>query len=134
MPPRQIDEPPCPVEAPCPILFAFFAKRLGTALVPLHRLRQHIPPQAGNPVVNRAPHLSRERQHGAQYLAKRRQIVLRRPRAQFQQVLAEQRLLIEHGLEIPHLKIRRSFGLKRRHHADQLLIAEGHNHPRSALR
>ena len=95
---------------------------------------QHVAAQIGDAVVDGAAHLGRQRQHGAQHLAQRRQVVLRSPLGQLQQVLAEQRLLVEHGFEIPHLEIRRSLGRERRHHADELLVAEGHDDTRPALR
>ena len=71
---------------------------------------QNIAAQVGNAVVDGAPHFGHQRQHGAQHFAQRRQIILRRPLGQLQQMLAEQRLLVQHGLEIPHLELGRRFG------------------------
>ncbi len=127
---------PYTTDARCPILFVFFAKWVGSPDlgISLHRRSQQIPSQVGDSVVNGTTHLGRKRQHAAQHFAKRSQVVLRRPRAQFQQVVAQQRLLVEYGLEVPHFEISRRLGSQSRHHADQLLAAKRHNHARPTLR
>ena len=48
-------------------------------------------------------------------------------------MLAEQRLLVENCFNGTRLKIRRSRRGERGDHADQLLIAKRHDHPRPAL-
>ena len=95
---------------------------------------QHVAAQVGDAVVDGAAHLGCEGQHGAQDFTERGQIVLRRPRAQLQQVLAEERLFIKHSFEVPHFDVGRGIGCKRRDNSDQLFIAEGHDDTGSALR
>ena len=97
-------------------------------------VRQHIASEIGDAVVDSAAHLGRQRQHAAQHLAQRSQIVLRDPLGQLQQMLAQQRLVVEHGFEVLHLEIRRRRDLDRRHHADQLLVAKRRDHARTPLR
>ena len=96
---------------------------------------KHVAAQVGDAVVDGAPHLGRQRQHAAQHLAERRQVILRDPLGQCQQMLAEQRLLVEHCLEIlaPRSPAER-LTLTRRHHADELFVAERHDDARAALR
>ena len=107
---------------------------LGVRQVSLQAAGQHVAAQVGDAVVDGAPHLGHQRQHAAQHLAQRGQVVLRHPLGQGQQMAAQQGFLVQHRLQVTDLKLRRRFDVERRHHPDQLLVAEGGDHPRAPLR
>ena len=107
---------------------------LGVCRVPVHASRQHVAAQAGDAVVDGAADLGHERQHAAQHLAQRGQVILGHPLGQREQAVAEQRFLIQHRLKEADLKIRRRFGVEAGDHPDQLFLPERHDHARAPLR
>ncbi len=112
---------------------ALAEERTPLARIAVETRGQQVAAAIGQPVVNAAAYLGRKRQHGAQHLAQRRQIILRDPIGQFEQIFAQQRLLVEHSLQVAQFHIDRSLDAGSRHHADQLLVAEGRNDARPAL-
>jgi hypothetical protein len=109
-------------------------RRDSLPLVAVLASRENVAAKIGEAVVDGAANFRSQRQHGAQHLAERRQVVLRDPLRELEQMIAEQRLFVEHGLEIFDLDFCRRLGVDRRDHADQLLVAEGRNHARATLR
>ena len=92
-------------------------RRRPCAAIPLpvavHASRQNVAAQIGDAVIDGAPDFGRKRQHGAQHFAERRQVVLRGPLGELQQMIAEQRLLVEHGLKILDLDVGWGLGVER---------------------
>jgi hypothetical protein len=91
------------------------------------RERREEPCSAPSKSAARAAHLAHQRQHGAQHLAHGRDVVLRDPLGQIEQLLGQDGIFIENADE--------RFGFDRRrivmhaqHDAGQLLIAKGHQH------
>ncbi len=103
-------------------------------LVAVHASRENVAAEIGEAVVDGAADFRSERQHGAQHFAERREVVLRDPLGELKQMVAEQRLLVEHGLKILYLDVGWGLGGEGRHHADELFIAEGRNDARATLR
>ena len=81
-----------------------FADR-GVRRIAVDAAGQHVAAQVGDAVVNGAAHLGHQRQHAAQHLAQRREIVLRNPFGQCEQVLAEQRLFVKNCFDGTRFKI-----------------------------
>ncbi len=77
----------------------------------------------GDPVHHLLPHLRHQRQHSAQHLAQRRQIVLADPARELEQLRRDDRLVIEDALDGFRFD-RRRLVMQTGHDADQLLIAK----------
>jgi hypothetical protein len=113
----------------CPILWARFAQRVGTFVIRItlsHR-GQRIPPRIGNAVIDSALHLGHQRKHSAQHLAQRCEIVSCNPLGQLKQLVAYDRLIVEHRFKIARLEISLGLHVERDHHADQLFFVEGND-------
>ncbi len=78
-------------------------------------------------VAGGAAHLRHERQHAAQHLAQRHEVVLRNPGGQLHELGVEDRLLVEHGFDRPRLH-RRSFIVQAGDYPNELFVAEGYYH------
>ena len=105
--------------------------RVGYAVV---RGGERVAASVGDPVVDGALHLAHQREHGAQHFAEWRQVILRHPRAKFEELVAEKGLVVQNRFNRLGFELRRRFGTLAHNHADELFVAKGDNHPKTAPR